>query len=178
MASVSLSNLHPDFKLGLLLVVAAALLAAGSSIAFLYTVAHDQLDVGASEFGWITLAGGLGGLVVVPAVIWVDSRPPHVMISARSLVLAIGLALSFLSDTLVFAVPTAFVAGAGGAAVGSLIFYVVVVSGMDCTPTSEPFPGRIPDSAGLAGRSGTPSSRQWCIAPCHRRRCRTWRSHR
>ena len=129
MASVSLSNLHPDFKLGFLLVIAASLLAAGSPDAFWYIVTSERLGVGASEFGWVTLSGGLGGLLVVATVIWVDSRPPHVVMSAGSLVLAIGLALLFLSDALVIAVPAAFLAGAGGAAVGSLIFYSVVVKG-------------------------------------------------
>ena len=129
MASVSLSNLHPDFKLGFLLVIAAALLAAGSPDAFWYIVTSERLGVGASEFGWITLSGGLGGLLIVAAVIWVDYRSPHVVMSAGSLVLAISLALLILSDSLVIAVPAAFVAGAGGAAVGSLIFYVAVVKG-------------------------------------------------
>ena len=101
MASVSLSNLHPDFKLGFLLVIAASLLAAGSPDAFWYIVTSERLGVGASEFGWVTLSGGLGGLLVVAAVIWVDYRPPHVTMSAGSLVLAIGLALLFLSDTFV-----------------------------------------------------------------------------
>ena len=127
MTSVSLSNLHPDFKLGFLLAVAASLLAAGSTDGFWCVVTSERLGVEASDFGWITLSGGLGGLLVVAAVIWVDSRPPHVVMSAGSLVLAIGLALLFLSDALVIAVPAAFVAG--GAAVGSMIFYSVVVKG-------------------------------------------------
>ena len=129
MASVLFSNLHPDFKLGFLLVVAAALLAAGGSHTFWSVIATDRLGLSATQFGWTTLAGGSGGLLVVAAVIWVDSRPPHGMMAAGALSLAIGLALLLLSDTLVLAVLAAFIAGAGGAAVGSLIFYAVAVKG-------------------------------------------------
>ena len=102
MASVLFSNLHPDFKLGFLLVVAAGLLAAGGSNAF-----------------WFSFRGKGHP----------DSRPPHGMMAAGALSLALGLALLVLSDTLVLAVPAAFIAGAGGAAVGSLIFYAVAVKG-------------------------------------------------
>ena len=46
MAAVSFSNLHPDFKLGLLLVGAALLLEAGSSGTFeALLVPHDRLDI-------------------------------------------------------------------------------------------------------------------------------------
>ena len=128
-AFVLLSNLHPDFKLGFLLVVTAALLAAGTPNALWYLIASDRLGVGASDFGWITLAGGLGGLAVVPAVIWVDARPPHGVMSVGVLALAIGLALLTLSESLLIAVPAALIAGAGGAAVGSLIYYAIVVKG-------------------------------------------------
>ena len=121
------ANLHPDFKLGFLLVVAAALLVAGGSGAFWGVIASDRLGLSASQFGWLSAAVSLGGLFVVAAAIWVDSRPPHGMMSAWAVVLAIGLALLILSHTLVFAVPAAFITGAGGSAVGSLIFYAVVV---------------------------------------------------
>ena len=125
------ANLHPDFKLGFLLVVAAAFLVVGGSDAFWGVIASDRLGLSASQFGWLSAAVGLGGLFVVAAAIWVDSRPPHGMMSAGAVVLAIGLALLILSHTLVFAVPAAFITGAGGSAVGSLIFYAVVVKG--CT---------------------------------------------
>ena len=125
------ANLHPDFKLGFLLVVAAAFLFVGGSDAFWGVIASDRLGLSASQFGWLSAAVGLGGLFVVAAAIWVDSRPPHGMMCAGAVVLAIGLALLILSHTLVFAVPAAFITGAGGSAVGSLIFYAVVVKG--CT---------------------------------------------
>ena len=128
-AFVSLSSLHPDFKLGLLLVAAAALLAAGTPGAFWYLTASDRLGVGSLDFGWIMLAGGLGGLAVAPAVIWVDSRPHHGVISVGALALATGLALLTLSNSFLFAIPAALIAGAGGAAVGPLIFYAIVVKG-------------------------------------------------
>ena len=130
MAPVLFSNLHPDFKLGFLLVVAAGLLAAGGSNVFWSVIASDRLGLPVLQFSWTILAAGsLGGLLVVAAVIWVDSRPPHGMMAAGALSLAIGLALLLLSDTLVLAVPAAFISGAGGAAVGSLIFYSVAVKG-------------------------------------------------
>ena len=66
---------------------------------------------------------------MLPAAIWVDSRPPHGMMAAGALVLAIGLVLLILSNSFALAVVATFVMGAGGAAVGSLIFYVVIVKG-------------------------------------------------
>ena len=108
------SNLHTDFKLGFLLVIAAGLLAAGGSIAFWIGIASDQVGLSPFQFGWLTAAGGLEGLLVVAAAIWVDSRPPRGMMSAGAFALAIGLALLIQSNTLVFAVPAAFITGAGG----------------------------------------------------------------
>ena len=125
------SNLHTDFKLGFLLVIAAGLLAAGGSIAVWAGIASDQVGLSPFQFGWLTAAGGLGGLLVVAAAIWVDSRPPRGIMSAGALALAIGLALLIQSNTLVFAVPAAFITGAGGSVLGPLIFYAVVVKG--CT---------------------------------------------
>ena len=124
-----LSNLHPHLKLGFLLLVAATLLVSGTSTTFLALPASDRLGLSGSQYGWLATAGGLGGLFVLPAVIWVDSRPPHGMMAAGALVLAIGLVLLILSNSFALAVVATFVIGAGGAAVGSLIFYVVIVKG-------------------------------------------------
>ena len=124
-----MSNLHPDLKLGFLLVLAAALLAAGGPNAIWYITASERLGVGATEFGWITAAGALGGLAIVPAVIWVDSRSPHGVVAIGALTLGVGLFLLNFSDSLLFAVPAALIAGAGGAAVGTLIYYAVAIKG-------------------------------------------------
>ena len=129
MPFVSLSNLHPRFKLGILLVFAALLLDSGGSGAFSAAMASDQLDLSPGQYNWLFAAGGLGGLFVVAAVIWVDSRPPHGAMAAGALVLAIGLALLTLSESLSLAVVAFFIAGAGRAAVGSIIFYAVAVKG-------------------------------------------------
>ena len=129
-ASVLPSNLHPDLKLGLLLVFAAVLLEAGGSASWAVT-ASDQLGLSAPHYGWLSVASGLGGLSLLAAVIWVDSRPPHRIMAAGALVLAIGLALFNLSENFGLAVLTLadFVSGAAGSAVGSLIFYAVAVKG-------------------------------------------------
>ena len=129
MAAVKFSNLHPDFRLGLLLVAAALLLDAGESGALWDPAASDRLGLSSSQFGWLTMAGGLGALFVVAAVIWVDRRPPHGMMAAGAGVLALGLLLATLSDGFGLAVTSMFLAGAGGAFIGSLVFYVVAVKG-------------------------------------------------
>ena len=129
-ASMSLSNLRPHVKLGFLLVAAAALVVTGSSGAFWAFVASDRLGLSGSQYGWLFTVGRLGGLFAVAAVIWVDARPPHGMMVAGALVLAVGLAFLTLSDSFALAVVAAFIAAAGGAAVGPLIFYVVAVKGV------------------------------------------------
>ena len=129
MAAVSFSNLHPDLRLGLLLVVAAVFLEAGFSGTLWAATASDRLDLGPSHYGWLSAAGSLGALFVVAAAIRVDSCPPHGMMAAGAGILAIGLALLTLSDSFGLAVVATFIVGAGGAAVGSLIFYAVVVKG-------------------------------------------------
>ena len=123
------SNLHPDSRLGLLLVAAALVLDAGGSGALWDPAASDRLGLSSSQFGWLTMAGGLGALFVVAAVIWVDRRPPHGMMAAGAGVLALGLLLATLSDGFGLAVTSMFLTGAGGAFVGSLVFYVVAVKG-------------------------------------------------
>ena len=60
MAAVKFSNLHPDFRLGLLLVAAALLLDAGESGTLWDPAASDRLSLSSLQFGWLTMAGGLG----------------------------------------------------------------------------------------------------------------------
>ena len=129
MAVVSFSNLHPDFRLGLLLVVAAVFLKAGSSGNFWAAAASARLDLASAQYGWLTAASGLGSLFVVAAAVWVDRRPPHGMMAGGAGVLALGLFLVTLANGFGFAVTGMFLAGAGGAFVGSLIFYAVAAKG-------------------------------------------------
>ena len=77
MAAVSFSNLHPDFKLGLLLVGTALLLDVGSSGASEAMVVHpDRLDLSYLQYKLLTASFGLGSLFIIGAGIWVDRRPP------------------------------------------------------------------------------------------------------
>ncbi len=96
MAGVTLSKLHPDFRLGLLLVVAALLLHRGSSGTDWALLASRSLDLMRGQYGLLVVASGLGALFVVAAAIWVDRRPPHGMMAAGALVLALGVALMTL----------------------------------------------------------------------------------
>ena len=129
MAAVKFSNLHPDFRLGLLLVVAALLLDAGKPGASWFASVSGWLDLTSVQSVLLHVAGSLAALFVVAAVIWVDRRPPHGMMAAGAGVLALGLLLATLSDGFGLAVTSMFLTGAGGAFVGSLVFYVVAVKG-------------------------------------------------
>ena len=129
MAGVTFSNLHPDFRLGLLLVVAAWLLDAGDLGTLWAAASSARLDFTSAQYVLLHVAGSLGFLFVVAAVIWVDRRPPHGMMAAGAGVLALGLLLATLSDGFGLAVTSMFLTGAGGAFVGSLVFYVVAVKG-------------------------------------------------
>ena len=129
MTGVSLSNLHPDLKLGLLLVVAALPLVKGASGPVWALLASYRLDLSSTQDGLFIAASGLGALFVVAAAIWVDRRPPHGMMAAGAGVLALGLALVTLFHGFWVALAAVFLAGAGGAFVGSLVFYAVAVKG-------------------------------------------------
>ena len=128
MAGMSFSAWHPDLRLGLLLVVAALLLNAGSSGTFWDETSSSWLDLTSVHYGLLASAGGLGALASVAAAIWVDRSPPHGMMAAGAVLLALGPFLA-LSDSFVLAVTRSFFTGVGGAFVGSLIFYAVVVKG-------------------------------------------------
>ena len=128
MAGVSFSTLHPDFRFGLLLVVAALFLNVGSSSTFWAETSSGLLDLTLVQYGLRTAAGGLGELFVVAAAIWVDRGPPHGMMAAGALFLALSPLLA-LSDSFALTVTRVFFAGVGGAFVGSLIFYAVAVKG-------------------------------------------------
>ena len=129
MVGVSFSNLHPDFKLGLLLVVATCFLKAGSSDSIRAVVTSGALDFRATQYGTLLAANGLGALFLVAAAAWMDRRPPQGMMAAGALVLALGFILVTLADGFGLAVAGMFLAGSGGAFVHPLIFYAVVVKG-------------------------------------------------
>ena len=121
--------MHPDLKLGLVLVVAAVLLKFGDSRGFTALRVADRLDLSATSFGWLLSAFGIGGLAGIAAAIWVDRRPPHTMMAAGAVVNALGLAIVGLSTSFTMAALGMFVAGVGLSALGSLIFYAIVVKG-------------------------------------------------
>ena len=125
MAREMVSHLHRDLKLGLVLVSAAVLvkIVAWSSLAAERFIQHGV------PYGWLPLAGTLGGLAVIGAAIWVDRRPPHAMMAAGIFVAAAGLAVVLLASSVAVAVVGMFVAGVGSAAVGSLVFYAIAAKG-------------------------------------------------
>jgi len=120
---------HPDVKLGLLLVVAALLLDMGSSGGSWMSLVLEQLDTTFRSLHFLSLAGGLGSLFVVLAAIWVDRRPPHAMMTAGAGIIALGLVLVTPSRSFEAAVAGLFLVGVGGSALGSLVFYAIVVKG-------------------------------------------------
>ena len=129
MGVVSSRNMHPDLKLGLVLVVAAVLLHFGDSQRVAVLVARERLDLSSPSFGWSLEAFGIASLAVIAAAIWVDRRPPHTMMAAGAVVNALGLAIVGLSTSFTMAALGMFVAGVGLSALGSLIFYAIVVKG-------------------------------------------------
>ena len=128
MADMSSSTWHPDFRLGLLLVVAALFLNAGSSGALWAETSSGQIDFTSVQYRLLAAAVGLGSLSAVAAAIWVDRSPPHGMMAAGAVILALNPFLA-LSDSFALAVTGTFFTGVGHAFVGSLIFYAVVVKG-------------------------------------------------
>ena len=130
MPAMPLSNLHLDLKLGFLLVFAALLLNAGASGIFWPETSSGLLDLTPVQSGLLAAAGGLGALSVVAAAIWVDRGPPHGMMAAGAVILALGPFMA-ISDSFALAVTRIFFAVVGGAFVGSLIFYSLAVKG--CT---------------------------------------------
>ena len=128
-AIIGFPDRHSDLKLGLVLVTAAALLKlvdTGNLVAF---AAAARLDLSAVSFGWLVTALSIGGLAVVAAAIWVDRQPPHTMMAAGAVVVALGLTIVGFSNSFATSALGMFVAGIGGSAVGSLVFYAIAVKG-------------------------------------------------
>ena len=129
LVAMPLQNIHPDLKLGLVLVVAAALLKFANSNVLLAFVAAQRLNIVSESFGWHLLAGGIGGLAVVGAAIWVDWRPPHILMAGGAVVVVLGLTIVGLSNSFPASALGMFVAGVGGSAVSSLVFYAIAAKG-------------------------------------------------
>ena len=126
MGLVSLKNLHPDLKLGLVLVSAAALLKFVGWSSF----AAERSYLTAVSYGWLFFAFGIGGLAAIPVAIWVDRRPPHTMMAVGAIVAAVGLTIVVLSNGVAVAAFGMFVMGVGSSAFGSLVFYAIAVKGV------------------------------------------------
>ena len=129
MPAMSLTNLRPDLKLGLLLVAAVLLLEAGRSGDHWILLASDPFDFSNLQFGLLSAAFGVGSLFVVGAAFWVDRRPPHGLIVAGALLLALGLVVLNVAHSFGLAAVSMFLSGTGGAFTGSLVFYAVAVKG-------------------------------------------------
>ena len=129
MGLVSSRNMHPDLKLGLVLVVAALLLELGDFRGLTALLVADRLDLSATSYGWLLSASGIGGLAVIAAAVWVDRRPPHTIMAAGAVAAVIGLAIVGLSTSFTMAALALFVAGVGLSALWSLIFYAIAVKG-------------------------------------------------
>ena len=128
-ADVSLYTLHPDLRLGLLLVVAAVLLDAGYLGTRWAAASPAWPAFTSAQYVLLHVAGSLAALFVVAAAIWVDRRPPHRMMAEGAGVLALGLFLAALPGGFGSAISGMFLAWAGGAFVGSLVFFAVAVKG-------------------------------------------------
>ena len=126
---MSFPNLHPDLRLGLLLVVAVLLLEGSSSTDLWSLLATGGMDLSGLQYGLLSATFALGSLSVVGAAFWVDRLPPHGLMAAGALLLALGLVLLNASLGFGLAVVGTFLFGAGGAFTGSLVFYAVAVKG-------------------------------------------------
>ena len=157
MAGMSSFIRHPDFKLGLLLVVAALLLDMGSSGGSWLLPVSDQLDRKPMALGLLGPVVGLGSLFVVLAAIWVDRRPPHPMMAVGAGILAFGFVLVTLSRSFWPSAAGLFLVEAGGSAFASLVFYSIAVKG--CVR----FKGTLTGALGLvfAANPGAGAIRNW-----------------
>ena len=121
--------MHPDLRLGLVLVAAALLLTLGGPASFLANQARQLPGLSAVSYGLILTAGGVGGLAVIAAAIWVDRRPPHAMMAAGALASLLGLSVFALPAGFAVFTVGMFVAGVGSSAVNPVILYAIAVKG-------------------------------------------------
>ena len=129
MRLVSLKNLHPDLKLGLVLVSVAVLLNVVGWSSFReerYAASRISINWAA----WLALAGGIGGLAAIPVAIWVDRRPPHKMMAGwRRSWRPWSFYIRSLQQPWQLNALGMFVEGVGSAMVDSLVFYAIAVKG-------------------------------------------------
>ena len=129
MPAVSFSTLHPDLRLGLLLVVTAVLLDAGDPGTSWAAASSARPVFTSAQYLLLHVVGSLADLFVVAAAIWADRRPPHRMMAAGAGVLALGLFLAALPGGFGLVISGMFLAWAGSPVVGSLVFFAVAVKG-------------------------------------------------
>ena len=122
-------NLHPDLKLGLVLVVAAALLQIGDpgKLGALAAAERVGSSFTGSALAWFVYAYVFAGVAVVGPAMWVDRRPPHTMMAAGAVVAVVGLVIIGFSNSFPVSVLGFVVAGVGSSALGSLVFYAIAV---------------------------------------------------
>ena len=121
--------MHSDLRLGLVLVAAAALLEAARPDGIALYAAQEQLSLGPEVFGLLSAAGGIGGLALVAAAIWVDRCIPHTVMATGAVIGAFGIAVVMFSNSLAASALGIFTFGVGHSAVDSLVFYAVAVKG-------------------------------------------------
>ena len=86
-------------------------------------------NLSAASYALLISAGGMGGLAVIAAAIWVDRRPPPAMMAAGALAALLGLSVLALPASFAAFAAGMFVAGVGSSAVNPLIFYAIAVKG-------------------------------------------------
>ena len=129
MGVVTLRKLHPDLKLGFVLVAAVALLELGDSRNLLAAAGALRFDRSPTSLAWIGLQSGLGLLALIFAAIWVDRRPPHTMMATGALAAALGLTIAGLSNVPVAYALGVLIAWVGSFTVHSWVFYAIAAKG-------------------------------------------------
>ena len=149
----ALRNLHPDLKLGVVLVPAAVLLNVVGWATFAFEGFSPLLSAG----DWLIFPVVIAGLAVIPVAIWVDRGPPHKLMAAGAVVAALGLPIRVLFDNFALVALGVFVSIVGAAAVVSLVFYAVVAKG------STRYKGTLIGALGMvfAMRLGDGVFREW-----------------
>ena len=125
--AMSLRNFHPDLKLALVLVAAAALLELGDSRSHVATVGVMRFD--RPPLAWLVVQSGLGFLALLFVAIWVDRRPPHTVMAAGALLGVLGLTIAGVHTSLVAYVLGTLIVGVGASTVHLLVFYAIAAKG-------------------------------------------------
>lgn len=125
--------MHPhsqrELKLGLLLVVTAALIVAGDATGFAAQLFFERFDSTRAGFSIAFALRGLGGLAIIGTAIWVDRRGPRPVMALGAAIGASATLLLIPAHHLAVIGIAMFFSGFGGAGVASLIFYAVAARG-------------------------------------------------